>query len=139
MKKVILFLSLTTMLITSCADDPKVKLTNPEAFAFTLDKGWEINATVQSSGFAQYEKENIDLYFTHIDYSINLYTPQDTILMADYGSVIDSTSEEKIEVQLETQIELDSGFSIGSYIVEFIVEDKYSSTLDTVSVQCVLE
>lgn len=139
MKKAILILSLTTILITSCADDPKVKLTNPEAFAFTLDEGWEINATVQSSGFAQYEKENSDLYFTHIDYSINLYTLQDTILVADYGSVIDSTSEEKAEVQLETQIELDSGFSKGNYIVEFIVEDKYSSTLDTVSVQCVLE
>ncbi len=139
MKKAILILSLTTILITSCADNPKVKLTNPEAFAFILDEGWEINATAQSSGFAQYKKENSDLYFTHIDYSINLYTPQDTILMADHGSVIDSTSEEKAEVQLETQIELDSGFSKGNYIVEFIVEDKYSSTLDTVSVQCVLE
>lgn len=139
MKKATITLMLATLFFSACSEDPKVKLNNPEAFAFSLDEGWEINATVQTVGFAQHEKESSDLYFTHIEYLVNLYTPQDTILRADYGSVFDSTAEKKIDVQLETQMELDTGFSKGNYVVEFVVEDKYSSTLDTVSVECILE
>lgn len=138
MKKVLLFLLISLFLI-SCAKEPKVEITSAEAFAFKLEEGWEINATARTAGFAQIEKENSDLYFTHLDYNINLYTPEDTLYDIDYDSVVDSTEEELIHIQVEAQIELDSGFVAGNYSIEFIVEDKYSSTKDTIITNCLLE
>ena len=44
-----------------------------------------------------------------------------------------------MDIQIETQIELDTGFNAGNYTIEFIVEDKYSTTTDTISTQFVLE
>ena len=139
MKKTILLTSIATLIFIGCSEEPKLELSNPEAFAYTLDNGWEINATVNAAGFAQTEKESTDLYFTHLDYSVNLFTPQDSLFKVDYESFIDSTNEEYADLQLETQIELDSGFSIGSYTIEFIVEDIYSTTKDTISTQVILE
>ena len=138
MTKTILLI-LVTLLLLSCAEDPKLILFSPESFAFSLDNGWEINASVNAKGFAQIEKENSDLYFTHISYSVNLFTPEDSLFNADYDSIIDSTDEEIMDAQIETQLKLDNGFPKGNYTIEFIVEDKYSITKDTLSTQFVLE
>lgn len=139
MKKIRLISILIILIFISCAEEPDIKLFNPEAFAYTLDNGWEINATVNTSGFAQIEKENSDLYFTHLNYSVNLFTPEDSLFDVDHDSVIDSTDEELMDIQVETQIELDTGFTAGNYIIEFIVEDKYSTTKDTISTKFILE
>ncbi len=139
MKKIILFISLATLIFISCSKEPDLKLFSPEAFAFTLDNGWEVNATVNASGFAQIEKENSDQYFTHLNYTVNLFTPEDSLFDVDHDSVVDSTDEELMDFQIETQIELDTGFTAGSYTIEFIVEDKYSTTKDTLSTQFILE
>lgn len=138
MKKTILLLSLL-LLFWSCSEEPDIKLFSPEAFAFTLDNGWEVNATVNASGFAQIEKENSDQYFTHLNYTVNLFTPEDSLFDVDHDSVVDSTDEELMDFQIETQIELDTGFTVGNYTIEFIVEDKYSTTKDTLSTQFILE
>jgi len=139
MKQTILLSLLATILLLSCAEDPKLILFSPESFAFSLDNGWEVNASVNAKGFAQIEKENSELYFTHITYSVNLFTPEDSLYNADYDSIIDSTDEEIMDVQIESQLELDSGFSKGNYTIEFIVEDIYSSTKDTLSNKFILE
>ena len=139
MKQTILLSLLATILLLNCAEDPKLILFSPESFAFSLDNGWEVNASVNAKGFAQIEKENSELYFTHITYSVNLFTPEDSLYNADYDSIIDSTDEEIMDVQIESQLELDSGFSKGNYTIEFIVEDIYSSTKDTLSNKFILE
>jgi len=138
MKKTIL-ITLTVLLLISCSEEPKLELFSSEAFAFSLDSGWEVNASVNARGFAQIEKENSDLYFTHIIYSVNLFTPEDSIYNADYDSIIDSTDEEIMDVQIDSQLDLDTGFPKGNYTIEFIVEDKFSTTKDTLSAQFVLE
>ena len=130
---------ISTLIFTSCSEEPKTILFNSEAFAFSIGDGWEINASVNAKGFAQIEKDNSDLYFTSLNYNVNLYTPLDTIYDADYGSIIDSTKEEILDKQIESQIELNSGFMAGNYLIEFIVEDKYSNTKDTLSTKLVLE
>jgi hypothetical protein len=79
------------------------------------------------------------LYFTNLYYSVNLYTPNDTIYNADYNSIIDSTTEKIMDKQIESQFELDSNFTAGNYMVEFIVEDKYSNTKDTLTSKLILE
>ncbi|VAX27440.1 hypothetical protein MNBD_IGNAVI01-1496 [hydrothermal vent metagenome] len=139
MKKTILLTILIAVIFIGCSEEPDIKLFSPEAFAYTLDNGWELNATVQASGFAQIEKENSDLYYTHLNYTVNLFTPEDSLFDVDHDSVIDSTEEELMDLQIETQIELDSGFTAGNYTVEFIVEDAYSTTKDTISTKVVLE
>ncbi|NOX67025.1 MAG: hypothetical protein GXO85_14830, partial [Chlorobi bacterium] len=53
MKKLIPITILIVLFLISCSKEPDVKLFSPEAFAYTLDNGWELNATVQASGFAQ--------------------------------------------------------------------------------------
>lgn len=138
MKNILLIL-LATLIFISCSEEPKLVLFSAESFAFSLDNGWEINASVNAKGFAQIEKENGDLYFSHLTYSVNLFSPKDSIFNADYNSLIDSTNEELLDIQINSQLELDTGFSDGIYIIEFIVEDKYSLTKDTLSTQLVLE
>jgi len=139
MKNKILIVFLSALAIFSCSEKPKTILFNSEAFAFSMDDGWEINASVNVKGFAQIEKDNIDLFFSNLYYIVNLYAPQDTIYRVDYGSIIDSTKEEILDKQIESQLELDNGFSKGNYKIEFIVEDKYSNTKDTISTKFVLE
>lgn len=138
MKKLIL-LTLLVLLFVSCTEEPKLELFSVEAFAFSLDSGWEVNASVNARGFAQIEKEKSDFYYNHITYSVNLFTPEDSIYNADYDSVMDSTNEEIMDLQIESQLELDTGFSKGNYTIEFIVEDKYSTTKDTLLTQFLLE
>ena len=139
MKRTFLALSLSILLLTNCGDKPQTILFNSESFAFSIENGWEINATVNVKGFEQVEKGNNDLYFTNLYYSVNLYTPNDTIYNADYNSIIDSTTEKIMDKQIESQFELDSNFTAGNYVVEFIVEDKYSNTKDTLTTKLVLE
>lgn len=139
MKTTLFIASLTIILLIGCSEDPKLILFSSESFAFSLDSGWEVNASVNAKGFAQIEKENSDLYFTHLTYSVNLYTPTDSIYNADFDSIIDSTDEEIMDVQIESQLELDNGFEKGNYTIEFIVEDKYSLTKDTLSTKFVLD
>jgi len=139
MKTTLLTSLLATLLLIGCSEEPKLVLFSPESFAFSLDNGWEVNASVNAKGLAQIEKEDSELYFTHLTYSVNLYTPEDSLYNADYDSIIDSTNEKIMDVQIESQLELDHGFAKGNYTLEFIVEDKYSTTKDTLSTQFVLE
>lgn len=139
MKLFPLALILISLIFISCADDPKLILFSPESFAFSLENGWEVNASVNAKGFAQLGKENSDLYFTKIIYSVNLFTPEDTIFNADYDTIIDSTNEEILDLPIESQLQLDSGFKSGEYKLEFIVLDDYSQTKDTLSTRFVLE
>ena len=139
MKNILIILIFSTLLFIGCSEEPKLILFSPESFAFSLDNGWEVNASVNAKGFAQIEKENSDLYFTHLSYSVNLYTPEDSINNADYGSITDSASEKTMDTQIETQLELDNGFTKGNYTLEFIVEDKYSTTKDTLLTRFILE
>lgn len=139
MKRTFLALSLLILLLTSCGDKPQTILFNSESFAFSIENGWEINATVNVKGFEQVEKGNNSLFFTNLSYSVNLYTPNDTIYNADYNSIIDSTTEKIMDKQIESQFELDSNFTAGNYMVEFIVEDKYSNSKDTLTSKLILE
>ena len=38
----------------------------------------------------------------------------------DFDSVIDSTAEEVMDLQIESQLELDNGFTKGNYTIEFV-------------------
>jgi hypothetical protein len=118
------------ILILSCSTEkPQLVLSGSEAFAYTLDEGWEVNATVVAGGFQQNEKDNS--YTASLKYTVNIITPEDTLKNVDAGMMEESNDEEFLDLMLESQIELNSGFPAGEYQVIFIVEDTFSRTKDT--------
>jgi hypothetical protein len=126
-------------IFTGCSEEPKLELFNPQAFAYAMDNGWEVNASVNAKGFAQVKDVNTELYHLSLNYKVNLYSSEDTVFNADYDSVTDSVVERTTDIQIETQLQLDSGFSKGNYSLEFIVEDEYSHTKDTLVTKFILD
>ena len=132
--KNLLFFTALSLLFTYCSfEEPQLVLFNPEAFAYSLDNGWEVNATIGAKGFQQNDKD--DNYSASLSYSVDLITPVDTIQSADTGTVDESSAEEFIDLMIETQFELNENFELGEYQIIFYVEDNYSNTKDTMSAQ----
>ncbi len=120
---IIIFLSA----LISCNNKPapKLKLANPEAFAFDIENGWEINALVNASGFLKKEKNN--KFGSKLFYTVDLITPaQDTIKKIFADTLATIQKNDFNDIQLEAQIELDSTFETGSYKLLFNVIDNYS-------------
>lgn len=118
------------LILTACSSKkPQIVLSSPEAFAYTLDEGWEVNATVVARGFQQNEVDNT--YSASLKYTVDIITPDDTIKNADQGLMEEDNDEEFLDLMLETQVELNSGFPEGEYQLIFFVEDTFSKTKDT--------
>lgn len=137
MKKYLLF-SLLIVLTFACAKEEKLELFSPESFAYSLDSGWELNSSVRARGFLQ--KENNDRYIARLSYNVDLVTPNgDTLFNADYGMIDQENDEEIMDLAIETQMEFDSTFSKGKYILLYRVEDNLKPQsafmADTVSVE----
>lgn len=133
MRKITVLL-LLILLITACSGEkPQLVLFSPEAFAYTLEDGWEVNATVGARGFQQ--KEENDTYYASLSYSVDMVTPADTLIKVDKGSMDETNDEEFLDLMIEAQFELDRGFEEGEYQLIFFVEDNFSKTKDTSNVR----
>ncbi len=133
MKRTFAFISILVFLLCSCGkEEPKLELFSLDAFAYDLDSGWEVNATVNAKGIKQIEAG--EKYEHKLSYSVFLVTPeQDTLKEIDRGEVGNLTKEEVLDIPLESQIELDSTFGKGNYKLGFIVKDLYSNQIDTIA------
>lgn len=121
-----LSLLIFALFLFSCAEEKPLELFSPEAFAFTLDSGWELNASVNVKGFRQIEDDN-NIYHAGLSYYINFVTPEnDTLKRFDFGSIVEESEEEFIDLTIEMQAEIDSNFSPGLYSLIFFVKDQYS-------------
>jgi hypothetical protein len=125
MKKLILIIIVLSFF--SCSkEQEKLELFSEEAFAFYLETSWELNASARIKGFIQQEDEE-DFYIAKLSYSINLITPAlDTLANVDYGLIDERNPEEMVDIELDTQIEIDTAFSVGKYKIIFIVDDNLS-------------
>lgn len=137
MKNLFLF-GFVFLLFSSCAEEKHLELRNPESFVYALDSGWELNASVIVSGFEQQEID--EKYFTKLSYTIDIVTPAgDTLFNADDGVIDEENEEEIMDLSIETQIEFDSTFSKGKYILIYKVEDnfkpQFAEITDTVRVE----
>ncbi len=125
MKKT-LFIIFISLLLFSCAEEEPLELFSPEAFAFTLDSGWELNASVNVKGFRQIEDDN-DIFHASLNYFVDFVTPEnDTLKRFDFGSIVEESEEEFLDLTIEVQAEIDSNFSTGLYSLIFYVKDQYS-------------
>lgn len=125
MKKIITSI-LFSFLIISCTEEKPLELFSPEAFAFSLDSGWELNASVNVKGFNQVEDDE-DFYHANLNYSVDFITPEnDTLKRFDFGSIVEKSDEEFLDLTIEVQAEIDSNFTSGLYTLIFYVSDQYS-------------
>lgn len=124
MKKIILVLFVFSLFACE-KEEVKMEIFSPEAFAFQLEEGWELNASVQVKGFNQIEENNE--YLTHLVYSVTMITSEnDTINEADFGEIKQKNVEELMDYAIDMQIELDSGFPSGNYKMIIDVTDMVS-------------
>ena len=125
MKKLLL-VSFLFIFISACSEEKKFEVTNTEAFAYSLDSGWELNASVNVAGFEQKKGED-DEYSAKLSYSFHLITPEsDTLYEADYGFIDKQESEELMDIQIESQLELDSTSVVGLYKIIFEITDDFT-------------
>jgi hypothetical protein len=126
MKKLIVIL-IGALIFYSCSKEKPVKLEtfSPEAFAYDIGDGWEVDATTRVKGFAQNEKE--DKFSTTLAFDVDLVTPKGDTIKSLISRVEDKTDKEKLtDVPLEAQFDLDSTYAIGDYKVIFKVKDVLS-------------
>jgi hypothetical protein len=128
----LIFLFIGVILFSCAQEKLKLELFSPDAFAFTMDDGWELNAAVNVKGFKQNNKD--DIYMSKVSYLIHIVTPTDTIYKADYGVLEESSKEEMMDKTIESQIQFGSNFQAGDYMLIVFAEDQFNANKDTVTI-----
>lgn len=117
----------------SSKPEPNLELSNPEAFSFDLGDNWEVNASVTAKGFNQ--KEEGDNFNVNLSYSVDLVTPNSDTMASVYNEIVNETdTEEFMDFILEAQIEIESTFGQGEYILIFNVKDELSGQKKSMNV-----
>jgi len=123
MKKYFLLMFILFSIAACSKKKEKFELFSAESFAYSMDNGWELNATVRAKGFMQNENDN--KFSVKLSYYINIETPGGKLLEKITSGVLDKTSDEKIsDLPIEVQIQLDSTYKTGSYKIIFYVTDE---------------
>lgn len=124
MKKSIIFFLATIIITTACSRNfEKFELFSAESFAYSLDSGWELNASVRAKGFEQ-DKSN-DKFTAKISYFADIKTPDGRLLEKISSGVVEKSSAEKlVDLPIEIQIQLDSKYKLGIYKITFFVKDE---------------
>ena len=106
-------------------EDTNFTAFSAEAFAYSMDNGWELNATCRVKGFTQ--KEENDQYKSKLSFTVDLQTPDGKLLQGVGEGMIDKLEKERMsDLPVETQIELDSSYAPGKYNVIFNLSDDLS-------------
>lgn len=123
MKKLTLLFTTFILIIACSRKFEKFELFSAESFAYSMDSGWELNASVRAKGFEQDEENN--KFTVKLSYFADIQTPEGKLLERISSGVVDKTSDEKlIDIPIETQIKLDSTFAPGIYKITFFVKDE---------------
>ncbi len=126
MKNLSLFIALIVVCFFSCGEEERFEIISTEAFAYSLESSWELNASVNVIGFHQEEDEN-GRFSARLSYSFHLVTPEsDTLFEADYGYIDRQEDEELIDIQIESQLEIDSSYIPGLYKIIYEITDDYN-------------
>ena len=119
-KAAVLFLF---FLLTACSKkEVKFELFSPEAFAYSLDSGYELDARTMAKGFKVEKGEN--KFSARLLYSVDLILPDGTVKKdLDKGIVKKEEKEEFAEIEITYQKELDKSYKLGKYKIVFNVTD----------------
>ena len=119
----IFYVIFLTLAVIACNKKEEVKFEafSPEAFAYDIGDGWEVNATVNVKGFTKNEVG--DELSAALEYTVDLVGPDSLDIKNIFADSKEITSEELIDVQLEAQFELDYENPEGMYTIQFNVID----------------
>lgn len=124
MKK-ILFVVLVMFAVACSRRMEKLELFSAESFAYSMDNGWELNATVRAKGFDQ--KENNNKFSAKLSYTIDLVNSDGKLIKGVDSGTINKTADEKLtELEINVQLKLDSTYKAGNCRVIFNVTDEFS-------------
>lgn len=114
------------LIITACSKkEIKYELFSAEAFAYSLDKGFELDARTMVKGF-KLEKGN-EMFVAKLNYSVDLVLPDATIKKEFISGIVKKEEKEEFtEVEISVQKELDEKYPVGKYKVVFNVTDEVS-------------
>ena len=136
MKKYFLFFFIFFSIIACSKKEEKLELFSAESFAYSMDNGWELNATVRVKGFEQ--KEDNNKFSTKLSYYANLQTLKGKLVNKISSGIIDKTENEKFsEIPIESQVKLDSTYKTGDYKIIFYVKDELTG--EEVSIGSIFE
>lgn len=110
-------------LITACSSkEEKFELFSAEAFTYSMEEGWELNASCRVKGFTQ--NKTGEEYSAKLSYTADLITPDGKKLESVGEGLIDQKSKEKFsDLLIETQLQIDSSYKPGKYKIVFNVSD----------------
>ncbi len=114
------------IIIAACAKkERKFELFSPEAFAYTLEKGWELNLSCQAKGYELFEHKG--QYYSKLTFMIDIKMPDGTIKQnVQSGKLEQLAKEEDSDSQLNVQIKLDSTYKQGNYLAIINFKDELS-------------
>jgi hypothetical protein len=114
------------ILITACSGkEEKLELFSPEAFTYSLDYGWELNASCRVKGFTQ--SKNGEEYTAKLSYTTDLIMPDGKKIESIGEGLIDQKSKEKFsDLLIETQLQFDRSYLPGKYKIVFNVSDDFN-------------
>jgi len=123
MKKYFLLIFILFSISACSKKEEKFELFSAESFAYSMDDGWELNATVRAKGFKQ--KESGNKFSAKLSHYANLQTPEGKPVDKVSSGIIEKTENEKIpEITIESQIKLDETYKTGNYKIIFYVKDE---------------
>lgn len=125
--KIIIPIVLIVLFVFACSkEEKKLELFSPEAFAYSLDNGWELNASCQIKGFEKKEIEG--MYKAKIYFELDLKTPNGVVKKNIQQGFVDQTEKEDVmDLPFNTQIVLDTTYKSGKYVLIFNAKDNYSN------------
>lgn len=125
MKKKIFIVFILFALIACSKTREKLELFSAESFAYSLDQGWEMNASVRVKGFEQDESGNE--FKAKLSYSVDLVTSDGRLIEGIDKGIVDKSQKDKMmDLQINSQVKLDPSYKTGTYKVTFLVKDELS-------------
>ncbi|MFA7227686.1 MAG: hypothetical protein WC061_01520, partial [Melioribacteraceae bacterium] len=98
----------------------------PETFAYSMDTGWELNASVRVKGFDQ--KESGGKFRTDLYYYADLATPDGKLIEKISASPIKKSAGERMtDIPIEFQTKLNADSPMGIYKLTFYIKDNADS------------
>lgn len=121
-KKIFLIFFMIFAFAACSKKQEKLELFSAESFAYSLDKGWEVDASVRVKGFEQ--NANNGSYSTKLSYTVDLETPEGKVIKSiDSGKVDKTAADKMMDLQINSQIQLDGTYKLGSYKLVFNATD----------------
>jgi hypothetical protein len=123
MKKYFLIILGLFVIIACSKKQEKLELFSAESFAYSMDKGWDMNASVRVKGFEQ--DESGKEFKAKLSYSVDLETSDGKLVEGiDKGVVEKKQNERMTDLPINSQLKLDSTYKTGTYKVMFYVKDE---------------